>query len=39
MYCCTADMYQKEIRYLLAKLQDWDVAGEGRCSFDEIYQV
>ena len=32
-------MYQKEIRYLLAKLQEWDVAGEGKCSFNEIYQV
>jgi hypothetical protein len=25
-----ADMYQKEVRYLLAKLQQWDVAGEVR---------
>ena len=32
-------MYQKEIRYLLAKLQGWDVTGEGKCSFNEIYQV
>jgi hypothetical protein len=33
------DMYQKEIRYLLAKLQEWDVTGEGKCGVDEIYQV
>ena len=32
-------MYQKEVRYLLAKLQEWDVTGEGKCSFEEIYQV
>lgn len=34
-----SDMYQKEIRYLLAKLQEWDVTGEGKCAFEEIYQV
>ena len=34
-----SDMYQKEVRYLLAKLQEWDVTGEGKCSFEEIYQV
>ncbi|KAG2431181.1 hypothetical protein HXX76_009709 [Chlamydomonas incerta] len=32
------DMYQKEVRYLLAKLQQWDVLGESRVSFDELYQ-
>lgn len=32
-------MYQKEVRYLLAKLQQWDVLGESRVSFDELYQV
>lgn len=34
-----AAMYQKEVRYLLSKLQEWDVAGEGKISFDELYQV
>jgi hypothetical protein len=33
------DLYQKEVRYLLAKLQEWDVAGEGKVSFEEIYQA
>ncbi|KAG2447989.1 hypothetical protein HYH02_007017 [Chlamydomonas schloesseri] len=32
------DMYQKEVRYLLAKLQQWDVQGESKVSFDELYQ-
>lgn len=32
-------MYQKEVRYLLSKLQLWDVTGEGKLSFDEVYQV
>ncbi|GIL57334.1 hypothetical protein Vafri_12599 [Volvox africanus] len=33
------DMYQKEVRYLLAKLQQWDVVGDSRVTFDELYQV
>eukprot|EP00798_Chlamydomonas_sp_ICE-L_P022119 gene22119-29179_t len=33
------DLYQKEIRFLLAKLQEWDIAGEGKISFDELYQA
>ncbi|KAG2486785.1 hypothetical protein HYH03_014584 [Edaphochlamys debaryana] len=33
------DMYQKEVRYLLAKLQQWDVAGESKISFEELYQA
>jgi hypothetical protein len=28
-----------EVRYVLAKLQEWDVTGEGKTSLDEIYQV
>ncbi|KXZ46909.1 hypothetical protein GPECTOR_39g403 [Gonium pectorale] len=33
------DMYQREVRYLLAKLQQWDVVGDSRITFDEIYQA
>ena len=32
-------MYQKEVRYLLAKLQEWDITGESKCSFEEVYQA
>lgn len=28
-----------QVRFLLGKLQEWDVTGEGRCSFEELYQV
>lgn len=34
-----SDLYQKEVRYLLAKLQQWDVEGSGRVSFEELYQA
>lgn len=34
-----ADLVQSEVRLLLARLQGWDVAGEGRASLDEVYQV
>eukprot|EP00955_Chlamydomonas_euryale_P051703 354921-Chlamydomonas_euryale.AAC.22 len=43
--CCArrahmrADMYQKEVRYLLAKLQEFDAGGEGRVTLDELYQA
>ncbi|GLC41809.1 hypothetical protein PLESTM_001241900 [Pleodorina starrii] len=33
------DMYQKEVRYLLAKLQQWDVVGDSRVTFEELYQA
>ncbi|EFJ46513.1 hypothetical protein VOLCADRAFT_118102 [Volvox carteri f. nagariensis] len=33
------DMYQKEVRYLLARLQQWDVVGDSRVTFDELYQA
>ncbi|KAG1672779.1 hypothetical protein FOA52_002767 [Chlamydomonas sp. UWO 241] len=33
------DMYQKEVRFLLAKLQEFDTAGEGKVSLDELYQA
>lgn len=36
---CAADLVQSEVRLLLARLQGWDVAGEGRASLDEVYQV
>jgi hypothetical protein len=32
-------MYQKEVRYLLARLQGWDVVGDSRTTFDELYQA
>ncbi len=34
-----ADRTQKEVRYLLARLQEWDVTGEGKCSWPELLQV
>lgn len=37
--CCGADLYQTEVRYLLARLQEFDVQGEGKCSFPELMQV
>lgn len=32
-------MYQKEVRYLLAKLQQWDVVGDSKVTFEELYQA
>ncbi|GFR44254.1 hypothetical protein Agub_g5456 [Astrephomene gubernaculifera] len=33
------DMVPREVRYLLSKLQQWDVVGEGRLSCEELYQA
>lgn len=30
---------QREVRYLLMKVQEWDLAGEGKASLDDLYQV
>jgi hypothetical protein len=37
--CFFPGLTQREVRYLLIKVQEWDVTGAGKATLDDIYQV
>ena len=39
MITLVTGLSQREVRYLLTKVMEWDIDGDGLVSFKDIYQV